>query len=354
MANKGPRLRILFFADTHLGFDFPLRPRVDMRRRGQGFFDNYQHILDYAAQSKPDLVVHGGDLFFRRRVQPKIVDMAYEALMKFAESGIPVFIVPGNHEGSSLPASLWLLGSKANVFDRPRTFRIDVGGQAVAISGFPFARNDAGHRFRALLAETGWRDASAPIKLLCLHQAVEGAQFGPSNFTFRAGKDVIRISDIPGEFIAVLTGHIHRRQILNGNRGNGPLPVVYAGSVERTSFAEKDEPKGFYEIELAPDEAGRWRARAIDFLELPTRPMVDLLIGPRGDSFRLQDHLRRQVEGLDVNSIVRLRCTTEPDQSILARLTAPVLRSVFPKSMNVQLGIEFRSEEQRGYRRARQ
>ena len=89
MANKGPRLRILFFADTHLGFDFPLRPRVDIRRRGQGFFDNYQRLLDYAAESKPDLVVHGGDLFFRRRVQPKIVDMAYQALMKFAENGIP-------------------------------------------------------------------------------------------------------------------------------------------------------------------------------------------------------------------------------------------------------------------------
>lgn len=172
-------LKIVFFADTHLGFDYPLHPRVDMRRRGPDFFDNYQYILDYASETRPDLVVHGGDLFFRRRVPLKIVDMAYEALMKFSASGIPLFIVPGNHEGSRLPASLWLSASKAFIFDRPRTFEMAVRGQAVAISGFPFARHDAGHRFKALLAETDWKDAAAPVKLLCLHQAIEGAQFGP-------------------------------------------------------------------------------------------------------------------------------------------------------------------------------
>lgn len=144
---------------------------------------------------------------------------------------------------------------------------------------------------------------------------------------------MIRISDIPGEFAAVLTGHIHRRQILKGSLGNVPLPVIYAGSIERTSFAEKDEPKGFYEIEIAPDESGNWQAR----------PMVDLLIDGQADSPTLLDLLRREAEALDPNSIVRLRCAGRPGRSVLAELTAASLRSVFPSTMNVQLGLEIRN-----------
>lgn len=268
------QLRVLCFADTHLGFDFPLRPRVEREHRGQGFFDNFRRILEYAERTKPDLVVHGGDLFFRSRVPPRIVDMVYEALMKFAASGIPIFIVPGNHERSRLPASLWLAAPNIHVFDIPRTFLVPVAGTTVAVSGFPFVREDVRSRFRSLLAETAWEQSSAPVKLLCMHQAVEGAQFGPANYTFRSGSDVVRMADIPQSFTAVLTGHIHRRQVLRTSFATGRIPVVYPGSIERTSFAEEGEPKGFFEITIAAAQTARWGVRQLTFLDLPTQPMA--------------------------------------------------------------------------------
>ena len=43
---------ILFFSDSHLGFDLPLHPRIQVRRRGHDFFRNYQHILDTALKIK--------------------------------------------------------------------------------------------------------------------------------------------------------------------------------------------------------------------------------------------------------------------------------------------------------------
>ncbi|MDP7534845.1 MAG: metallophosphoesterase, partial [SAR202 cluster bacterium] len=67
------RIRIVLLADTHLGYDFPVRPRVERRRRGPDFFDKFQRVLDHATRTKPDMLIHGGDFFFRARVPPKIV-----------------------------------------------------------------------------------------------------------------------------------------------------------------------------------------------------------------------------------------------------------------------------------------
>ena len=341
--NRGPRIVLL--ADTHLGFDYPVHPRVSRRRRGQDFFDNFQRVLDYAVRTRPDLVVHGGDLFFRSRVPPKVVDLAYETIFKFGQSGIPLLIVPGNHEWSRLPASLWLGDANIHVLDRPRTVEIAASGYRIAISGFPFVRNDVRQRFGSVLAETGWEETSADIKLLCVHQAVEGARVGPSNYTFRSGGDVIKIADIPQGFAAVLAGHIHRMQILTRPQPKGELSIIYPGSIERTSFAEKDEPKGFFEIKLACDETGTWGVHEANFLELPARPMVDIDIDPHIPPAGLGAYLRGRIADLDKNAIVRLRCAGGLEGSVRAELTASSLRSVFPRSMNVQLASELYREQ---------
>jgi DNA repair exonuclease SbcCD nuclease subunit len=55
----------------------------------------------------------------------------------------------------------------------------------------------------------------------------------------------VRAGDIPQGFAAVLSGHIHRFQVLHKDLRERPLaaPVFYPGAIERTSFAEKDEKK---------------------------------------------------------------------------------------------------------------
>ena len=53
--------RILLLADTHLGFDAPLRPRVERRRRGDDFFRNTRLALEPALRGEVDLVLTGAD-----------------------------------------------------------------------------------------------------------------------------------------------------------------------------------------------------------------------------------------------------------------------------------------------------
>ncbi len=310
MATSPGDIRILLCADTHLGFDEPIRPRVERRRRGADFFANFQRVLDEARTRRVDLVVHGGDLFFRSRVPGRIVDRVYAMLRAFAEGGIPILIVPGNHERSVLPTSLFLSHPNIHVFAEPETKLFDVAGTRIAFTGIPSVRGHVGRRFRSLLASTRWAESACDVRFLCLHQTVEGARVGPADFTFRAGEDVVSIADIPCEFDAVLAGHIHRRQVLKRPRPDGTsVPVVYPGSIERTSFAERLEPKGFYDVTIhappgegavdsggAGDSAGaagpaaapgrpesalpKRRRLTLAFLELPTRPMHDLDLDP--------------------------------------------------------------------------
>ena len=332
-------LRVLLVADTHLGFDLPLRPRVARRRRGPDFFANFARALEPARRGEVDLVVHGGDLLFRSKVRRELVYRAFEPLIEVAAGGVPVVVVPGNHERSAIPYPLLAAHAGVHLLDRPRTVRLELSGSRVAVAGFPFQRQEARARFGRLLEATGWRRQEADVRLLCLHQTVEGARVGPSGYTFRRGADVIRGADVPPGFAAVLAGHIHRRQVLTHDLAGRPLaaPVLYPGSVERTSFAERREPKGYMTLELAAAGEGgrleRWR-----FHELPTRPMVDLEIdgdglGPR----RLARRVRRALVSLAPDAVVRLTVRGQPGPPASEPLSSPTLRSLAPPTMTISL-----------------
>jgi exonuclease SbcD len=333
------QIRVLLVADTHLGFDLPLHPRVKRRRRGEDFFANYERALAPAYDGEVDLVVHGGDLFYRSRVPASIVEMAMAPLVRIAELGLPVFIVPGNHERSRIPLHLWSAHPNICIFDAPSTFSITIRGVTVGLSGFPFTRNIR-EVFDARIEETRHRDHHTDIKLLCLHQTVEGAQVGPSDYTFRWGSDVIRGSDIPVEFDAVLCGHIHRAQMLPRDLSSRllPAPVIYAGSIERTSFAERDEIKS-YSICRFSTSLDRGR-RLVDasFVALPARPMIHLDIEhPDPTGWSLTEQLEQHIRRLDPDAVVRIQINGPVSQRDEKVLSAANLRRLAPDTMNVSL-----------------
>jgi DNA repair exonuclease SbcCD nuclease subunit len=335
------KVNLLFFADTHLGFDYPIRPRIDRRRRGTDFFDNFHRVLDHAAETEIDLLVHGGDLFFRSRVPSKIVDLAYGALFEFADKGIPVVIVPGNHERSRLPTSLYLSHPNIHVFVEPVTYNFQVRDARVSLPGFPFERTIRS-RFSDILEQTGWESADGEIKLLCIHQAVEGARVGPADYTFRYGDDVIRFSDLPGGFHAILAGHIHRRQVLTGfDQAGESIRVIYPGSIERTSFAEMNEEKGFYVIGFTNSGDKGWRIDRLDFRTLPTRPMFDIIIDGDVRAANVESYLRKRIAGFEKDAVVRIKCGDGIRVETRERLTSGFLRTVFPSTMNFQFSGRF-------------
>ena len=138
-------IRILLIADTHLGFDLPFRPRIQRRRRGPEFFANFDRALKPALNGEVDAVVHGGDLLYRSKVPPRLVEMAFDPLKQVAEAGVPVYLVPGNHERSAIPHGHLAQHPGIHLFDRPRTFTLQTrkGSLALAVFRAPALRAQA-------------------------------------------------------------------------------------------------------------------------------------------------------------------------------------------------------------------
>ena len=333
-------IKLLFLADTHLGFDYPFRHRIQRRRRGDDFFANYRRALEPARKQEVDAVIHGGDLLFRSRVPARLVDMAFVPLKEIADEGIKVYIIPGNHERSKIPFKILSLHPNIHIFDRPRTFVLEKKGSQIALSGFPYCRDNVRAKFPEILQKTEWQNyqINCDGHFLCVHHCFEGATVGPVDYMFKYNQDVIRHQDIPHEFTAVLAGHIHRNQILTKDLCSCSLatPVYYPGSIERTSFAEMGEPKGYFLFKLVPDSQNSLSIHNCEFMELPARPMVKVPIFPRGmDENKLKAYINKALRSLNPHSVVKLDIQGFVPEGCFPILKASSLRGLAPKEMNI-------------------
>lgn len=240
-------LRILHTGDSHIGADLPLCRRRPGRRRGDDLIDSFNRVVDRAIELDVQVLLHCGDLFDMPRPHIGALNAAGDALLRAADAGMEVVVIPGNHERCAIPMTLQMTHGRIRILDKPQTLTFRIGGLSVSISGFPCLRKRAREDLSAAIEQTQWQANGADIRLLALHEAFESATCGPGDFRFRHGESVSLRGDVPDAFDYVACGHIHRRQDLH--TPNGGPPIVYCGSPDRIAFAEVGEPKGCVLIE---------------------------------------------------------------------------------------------------------
>jgi len=268
-------------------------------------------------------------------------------ILNAPDQGIPVYLVPGNHERSAIPHIHLADHPNIHIFDKPRTYVWQKDDVTLALAGFPFVRHGIRHDFLRRLDQTGWRDANADIQILCIHQSIDGATVGPVGYVFRYAPNVIKTSDIPATFSAVLSGHIHRFQILTNDLKGKTLsaPVFYPGAIQRTSFAEKNETKGYLILELEKDGSKSGRLKQWQFHQLPARPMVQLNVYPRHlDAAKLRSWVESKMSELPKDAIVKLKVHGRMSQDAMAVLRAASLRAIAPPTMNIYTAFNLDKE----------
>lgn len=156
---------------------------------------------------------------------------------------------------------------------------------------------------------------------------------GAHDFTFRHAPDVVAARSLPEGLALVLSGHIHRHQLLwRDVRGQHlRAPVLYTGSTERTSFAERLETKGYVTFLLVPGPRGG-RLGAWDFHPLPTRPMVVHELRSR-DVREASRELDEVLGRAPADAVLQLRTTSS---ELAPLLRAARLRELAP-AMNVSV-----------------
>jgi exonuclease SbcD len=140
----------------------------------------------------------------------------------------------------------------------------------------------------------------------------------------------------PIDYVAL--GHIHQHQDRNDG---GTIPVVYAGSIERVSFKEADERKGFVLVEIdasrphpsttnsADGEDAEGRAR-MAYVQTPARRFVSVYVdareAPEPTEAILASIAREDVAG----AVVRVRYRIEEAQ--VAHLDAGRIRAALAEA----------------------
>jgi exonuclease SbcD len=151
---------------------------------------------------------------------------------------------------------------------------------------------------------------------------------------------VIRTVDIPLGFAAVLSGHIHRQQVLATDLRGRPLPapVLYPGSIERTSIAEADEEKGYMIVELSRERERvnvSWQVHS-----LPARPLVrhDLQLDGLAAT-QVESAIRLLVASAPADAVISVRVTGAVTRDVARVLSANFLRALTPATMNLDLRL---------------
>ena len=288
-------MKILHFADLHLGVETYGRidPATGLSSRFVDCLAALDKVIDYAVESKVDLVLFCGDAYKSREPSQTQQRELAKRIKRLSTSDIPVFILVGNHDlpnafGRATSTEIFDTLDVANVYvaNRPDVYRIPTACGIIQIASLPWLRRNAllsredtknltfdqmTQRLQQILTDiiattVAKLDPTLPA-ILAAHVWVTGAQVGTENTMTIGQEHTMLLSNVAQPaFDYIALGHLHRHQVLSESP-----PTIYAGSLERLDFGDEEDEKGFYLIEIEPDPETGKRRVSYDFHPLKGR-----------------------------------------------------------------------------------
>lgn len=264
--DRGPRapanvVRLLHFSDTHLGHQQYARtdPVTGINQREQDHYDAFAKVIEHAVTTRPDVVIHAGDLFDGVRPSNRALSVALEGFLRLSRAGIPVVCIAGNHEHPKLTATgspFALFGHLSGVYPvhKSKLESIDLDG--LRIHAVPQCMDNEAleAEIRRIQPTDGVHD------VLVVHGAVHSLEsFRHAEFN-ELSLDPAWFDE---RFSYVALGHFHSRAKVTAN-------AQYCGAPDRVSIAEAGEQKGVLEVELTDGRPD------VHFQAIPGRTYADL------------------------------------------------------------------------------
>jgi len=297
-----PLVQIVHCADLHLDRGFGIADPAKSSARKDDLNQNFNRVVEFALKERPELFLVSGDIF--DRVHPSNLTRVFltESIRKLAEARIQVFMVAGNHDVPKMaplsPTAIDVLGSAglATVFSSSENILhrvFECGQMRVCISGKSY---DATRAYGNPLATTRV-PLLGDINILMLHGSLRGLGVTTS-IPEMADQNPFHPDDIAQGLTYLALGHFHNYF----EREHKGTKIINPGSIEKMTWAEIQETKGFVWAELDRDTA------TSKFIPLETRPMESYEVNLTRDiddvSGFLLSHLRTIA---DTEKLVRLR-----------------------------------------------
>ncbi len=295
-------VRILHLADLHLGVDRygSVNPESGLSLQVEDFLRALDEAVDYAAEWGADLFLFCGDAYKSRDPTQTQQREFARRIARLVQRQIQVVLLVGNHDlpharglANSLDIFQTLGVGNVTVAGVAGTYRIDTRDGVVQVVALPWANRSAlltKEDFRSstledlnrvieqklghiVEAEAASLDESLPA-VFAGHLTHSLATYG-SEKGLHLGQDyVLPVSVLSNPaFDYVALGHIHKTQKIES-----PVPVVYAGSLQRIDFSEEGQDKGFYALELNPAKPRGERLLSYNFIPVKARDFLTIEI----------------------------------------------------------------------------
>lgn len=258
-------MKILHVADTHLGYSAYRKATPDgINQREMDTYNTFSQFVEYALKTKPDLIIHCGDLFDTVRPNNRAITFALNQLIRISKAKIPFIVIAGNHEHPKLKET----GHIFSIFDHidniypiykskyeKRTFEIN--NEKITIYALP--QCDLKKQFETELEKIK-PEKDSDFNIFVSHGAITGIKIFSMN---EFNELIIPVKTFSKNFDYIALGHFHRYTQLANN-------AFYSGSTERFTFIDAPDKKGFVEIELLKNSL------KTKFVELNIRQMIDI------------------------------------------------------------------------------
>ena len=257
-------MKILHVADTHLGYSaYQKVTEGGINQREIDAYNSFKQFVDYAIKSKPDLIIHAGDLFDSVRPNNRAITFAIKQIIRFSKEKIHFLVIAGNHEHPKLKET----GHIFSIFDhmdhvfpiynaKYKTKSFKIKNQKLTVHAIP--QCELKKQFNEELKKLK-PDNTADYNVFVSHGAVTGIKvFSMNEFN----ELIIPAEAISKNFDYIALGHFHKYSKLANN-------AFYSGSTERFTFTDASDKKGFIEFELSN---GKLKQK---FVDLENRPMSD-------------------------------------------------------------------------------
>jgi exonuclease SbcD len=269
-------MKFIHTSDWHIGRQF----------HNVSLLEDQRYVLDqlveHIERESVDAVVIAGDIYDRSVPPSAAVELLDDVLNKICtDLGVPVLIIPGNHDGAERlrfgsrqlsKAGLHIIGELSQITDPVIVKGL---GFDVSFYGIPYnhpetVRNyfgidastyDDAHSF--LVEQINAAKSNETLNVLISHCFVDGGDESDSERPLSIG-GADQVSYEPfAVFDYVALGHLHSPQY------KGELHIRYSGSILKYSFSEQRQQKGVTLVEM--DSTG---IKSINHLSLiPLRDM---------------------------------------------------------------------------------
>ena len=255
-------MKILHVSDTHLGYSTYRKATEDgINQREMDIYDAFEQFVEYAIKTKPDIIIHAGDLFDSVRPNNRAITFAIKQFVKLSEKKIPVVVIAGNHEHPKLRET----GHIFQIFDHIKNVypiydakydKVEFKKEKILIHAIPQcnSKKEFDEELKKLKPNKDF-----DYNIFVTHGAITGIrEFSMNEFN----ELIISKNALKKDFDYIALGHYHKHTKIADN-------VFYSGSIESLSFSDADEKKGFIELELSKGKVKQ------NFIEIATRPMID-------------------------------------------------------------------------------